>query len=100
MLDINLFREEKGHNPELIRESQRRRFASVDQVDEVINLDKEWRKRTLSLSLSLSPLPQRALTLLFSFRSIRARESPQGVQQDQQGSLQTQACQYFPFLVF
>ena len=48
MLDINLFREEKGHNPELIRESQRRRFASVEQVDEVINLDKEWRKRMIS----------------------------------------------------
>ncbi|KAL9318505.1 hypothetical protein ACSQ67_015022 [Phaseolus vulgaris] len=45
MLDINLFREEKGHNPELIRESQRRRFASVEAVDEVIDLDKEWRKR-------------------------------------------------------
>lgn len=52
MLDINLFREEKGHNPELVRESQRRRFASVEIVDEVIDLDKEWRKRTLSLFLS------------------------------------------------
>lgn len=52
MLDINLFREEKGHNPELIRESQRRRFASVEAVDEVIDLDKEWRKRTLSLHSS------------------------------------------------
>ncbi|KAF5740069.1 Seryl-tRNA synthetase / serine--tRNA ligase isoform 1 [Tripterygium wilfordii] len=45
MLDINLFREEKGHNPEIIRESQRRRFASVDLVDEIIRLDKEWRQR-------------------------------------------------------
>ncbi|KAL0746651.1 hypothetical protein Bca101_028653 [Brassica carinata] len=45
MLDINLFREEKGKDPEIIRESQRRRFASVDLVDEVINLDKEWRQR-------------------------------------------------------
>ncbi|KAF7154756.1 hypothetical protein RHSIM_Rhsim01G0058000 [Rhododendron simsii] len=45
MLDINLFREDKGHNPEIIRESQRRRFASVDLVDEVIRLDKEWRLR-------------------------------------------------------
>ncbi|KAG4395510.1 hypothetical protein AAZX31_20G219500 [Glycine max] len=49
MLDINLFREEKGHNPEFIRESQRRRFASVEVVDEVINLDKEWRKRQFEL---------------------------------------------------
>ncbi|KAL6531275.1 hypothetical protein OROHE_014344 [Orobanche hederae] len=44
MLDINLFREEKGGNPEIIRESQRRRFKSVDMVDEVIRLDQEWRK--------------------------------------------------------
>ncbi|RID76578.1 hypothetical protein BRARA_B03543 [Brassica rapa] len=45
MLDINLFREEKGNNPEIIRESQRRRFASVEVVDEIIRLDKEWRQR-------------------------------------------------------
>lgn len=45
MLDINLFREEKGNDPEKIRESQRRRFASVEIVDEIIALDKEWRQR-------------------------------------------------------
>lgn len=45
MLDINLFREEKGGNPEKIRESQRRRFADVKIVDEVIELDKAWRQR-------------------------------------------------------
>ncbi|GAY49134.1 hypothetical protein CUMW_116950, partial [Citrus unshiu] len=44
MLDINLFREEKGGIPEKIRESQRRRFASVDLVDEIISLDKKWRQ--------------------------------------------------------
>ncbi|KAJ0079512.1 hypothetical protein Patl1_22668 [Pistacia atlantica] len=49
MLDINLFREEKGFNPEIIRESQRRRFASVDLVDEIIRLDKEWRQRQFDL---------------------------------------------------
>ncbi|KAF3454587.1 hypothetical protein FNV43_RR05035 [Rhamnella rubrinervis] len=49
MLDINLFREEKGHNPEIIRESQRRRFASVELVDEVFRLDKEWRQRQFEL---------------------------------------------------
>uniref|UniRef100_A0A1J3JJT4 serine--tRNA ligase n=1 Tax=Noccaea caerulescens TaxID=107243 RepID=A0A1J3JJT4_NOCCA len=45
MLDINLFRVEKGNNPEIIRESQRRRFADVEVVDEIINLDKQWRAR-------------------------------------------------------
>ncbi|KAF8053978.1 hypothetical protein N665_1358s0013 [Sinapis alba] len=49
MLDINLFREEKGNDPEIIRESQRRRFADVDLVDEIINLDKEWRHRQFEL---------------------------------------------------
>ncbi|KAJ6816582.1 putative serine--tRNA ligase [Iris pallida] len=49
MLDINLFRVEKGHDPELIRESQRRRFASVELVDEIILLDKQWRQRQFEL---------------------------------------------------
>ncbi|KAJ4822825.1 hypothetical protein Tsubulata_015827 [Turnera subulata] len=49
MLDINLFREDKGHNPEIIRESQRRRFASVEIVDEIIELDKIWRQRQFEL---------------------------------------------------
>ncbi|XP_071693923.1 serine--tRNA ligase [Rutidosis leptorrhynchoides] len=49
MLDINLFREEKGFDPEKIRESQRRRFASVELVDEIIHLDKELRLRTFEL---------------------------------------------------
>ena len=45
MLDINLFSEDKGHNPEIIRDSQRRRFADVKIVDEIIELDKAWRQR-------------------------------------------------------
>ncbi|KAL0922068.1 hypothetical protein M5K25_006030 [Dendrobium thyrsiflorum] len=49
MLDINLFREDKGNDPERVRESQRRRGASVEIVDEVIRLDKEWRQRQFEL---------------------------------------------------
>ncbi|CAH9145164.1 unnamed protein product [Cuscuta epithymum] len=49
MLDPNLFREDKGFNPEVIRESQRRRFADPAVVDEVIHLDKEWRERQFEL---------------------------------------------------
>ncbi|KAG2442434.1 hypothetical protein HXX76_002520 [Chlamydomonas incerta] len=44
MLDINLFRTEKGGDPEIVRESQRRRFADVTLVDQVIALDGEWRQ--------------------------------------------------------
>jgi len=46
-MDINLFRE-KG-NPDLVRQSQRKRFKPVDIVDEVSNLDKEWRKLRFDL---------------------------------------------------
>nr|XP_048324487.1 serine--tRNA ligase isoform X1 [Ziziphus jujuba var. spinosa] len=49
MLDINRFRVEKGGNPEEIRESQRRRYADVEIVDEVIRLDREWRQRQFEL---------------------------------------------------
>jgi len=59
MLDILSFIEEKGGNPELIRESQRRRHASVEVVDQVITLYDGWRRGmlfTLPLSLSLSQL--------------------------------------------
>ena len=49
MLDINMFREEKGQYSELIRDSQRRRFASVELVDEIIVLDKQWRSRNAQI---------------------------------------------------
>ena len=45
-IDINLFRADKGGDPELIKESQRRRFASVELVDEIIALDNQWRRYT------------------------------------------------------
>ncbi|CAG8511625.1 9775_t:CDS:2 [Funneliformis mosseae] len=44
MLDLNLFQVDKGGNPELIRESQRRRGGSVELVDQIINMYDEWRK--------------------------------------------------------
>jgi seryl-tRNA synthetase len=39
MIDIKLFRE----NPEIIRESERKRFRATDNVEIVIELDKKWR---------------------------------------------------------
>lgn len=44
MLDIKLFREDRGGNPEIVRESQKRRYAPVERVDEVIEIDNLWRK--------------------------------------------------------
>ena len=34
---------ERGGDPEVVRESQRRRFADVGLVDRVLALDAEWR---------------------------------------------------------
>lgn len=42
-IDIELFRAEKGGNPELIRTSQRNRYKNVELVDDVIQFDLEWR---------------------------------------------------------
>lgn len=44
MLDVIDFIKERGGNPEAIRESQRRRFESVEVVDEVIALWEDHRK--------------------------------------------------------
>lgn len=48
-LDINLFRVGAGGNPDIIRESQRRRFASVEIVDDIIEKDNKWRYLTGSI---------------------------------------------------
>ncbi|KAJ2464623.1 Cytosolic seryl-tRNA synthetase [Coemansia sp. RSA 2337] len=42
MLDINLFIAEKGGNPELIRESERRRNGKPQLVDEIISQYQDW----------------------------------------------------------
>ncbi|SCU84046.1 LAMI_0C05974g1_1 [Lachancea mirantina] len=49
MLDITQFIEEKGGNPELIRQSQKARYASVEIVDEIIAEYKEWVKTRFDL---------------------------------------------------
>ena len=38
-LDINLFRAEKGGNPDLIRESVKRRYKDPKIVDDIIQID-------------------------------------------------------------
>jgi len=45
VLDIELFRADKGGDPEKIRESQRKRFKDVTLVDRVVEADSRWRKR-------------------------------------------------------
>jgi seryl-tRNA synthetase len=40
MIDKLLFR----NNPEIVIESQKRRFANVEVVEELISIDKKWRE--------------------------------------------------------
>jgi len=44
VLDIDEFREEKGGNPDKIRENQRKRFCDVSMVDKIVEADEKWRK--------------------------------------------------------
>ena len=46
-IDINLFRSEKGNDPEKIKEIEKKRFKgkeAVDRVDLIVDLEKKWRK--------------------------------------------------------
>ena len=43
-LDIDLFRPEKGGDPDKIRKNQERRFADPTMVDKVVKCDEEWWK--------------------------------------------------------
>jgi seryl-tRNA synthetase len=50
VLDIDLFRASKPNgNPDIVRKSQKDRFADVTLVDTVINLDEEWVKEKFHL---------------------------------------------------
>jgi len=44
VLDLDLFRADKGGDPEAVREIQRKRFKDVTLVDKLVNADSEWRK--------------------------------------------------------
>ncbi|XBW35434.1 hypothetical protein QEN19_001000 [Hanseniaspora menglaensis] len=69
MLDINLFLEEKGGNPELIRESQRARFAPVEIVDEIITDYKEWTKIKFQLDESNKQINKLQKEIGLSFKN-------------------------------
>lgn len=43
VLDIQLFREEQGGDPEVIRKSERERYQDPAVVDKVVEADKLWR---------------------------------------------------------
>lgn len=45
VLDINLFREEKGGNVEALRKQVRERYRDVRVIDDVVNCDVRWREK-------------------------------------------------------
>lgn len=44
VLDLDLFREDRGGNPAKMRENQGKRYKDASMVDKVISADSEWRK--------------------------------------------------------
>ena len=44
VLDLELFRADKGGDPDKIKENQKKRFKDTALVDKVVEHDTEWRK--------------------------------------------------------
>lgn len=44
VLDLDLYRTDKGGNPEKIRENQSKRYKDTALVDEIVEADTKWRK--------------------------------------------------------
>lgn len=44
VLDLDLFRVDKGGDPDRVRATLKNRFKDVTQVDKVIELDSQWRR--------------------------------------------------------
>ena len=46
VLDLDLFRPDKGGNPDAIKENQKKRFKDLGMIDKITELDGKWRKCT------------------------------------------------------
>lgn len=78
MLDVQDFITERGGNPELIRESQRRRHAPVEVVDEVIAMWEDHRKSQCCISdLEVVTFAERKLTATHLHSPIRCHPDEQ-----------------------
>lgn len=65
VLDLDLFRVDKGGDPALIRETQEKRFKDPGLVDQLVKADSEWRRckyQELAVSLNPSSLQRSQLT--------------------------------------
>jgi seryl-tRNA synthetase len=70
MLDIKLFRE----TPDLIMESERKRFRDTTNVDKVIEYDHKWREAIHELNM----LRNKRNQLSESFKNARKNKNEQG----------------------
>ncbi|KAL2197568.1 hypothetical protein P885DRAFT_68694 [Corynascus similis CBS 632.67] len=66
MLDVNDFIAERGGNPEKIRESQRKRFAPVEVVDEVIAMWEDHRKTAYAATQLNAKINENTITSMAS----------------------------------
>ena len=71
VLDLELFRADKGGDPDKIRENQRKRFKDVSYVDNVVEADTKWRKRELVSSEHFYYGHQSWVPLLFQLVTVR-----------------------------
>ena len=44
MLDLDLFRADKGGDPEKMRDLQRKRYKKPEVVDQILEADEKWRR--------------------------------------------------------
>ena len=47
MLDLLLIRTAEGGNPQIVYESQKKRYKSTELVDKCMELDEQWKKSKL-----------------------------------------------------
>ena len=55
VLDIELFRDDKGGSSQRIKENQEKRFKDTGLVDRVVEADNKWRKCKILRLLEQSP---------------------------------------------
>ncbi|OTF75518.1 serine-tRNA ligase, cytoplasmic-like protein [Euroglyphus maynei] len=86
VLDIDLFREEKGGDPEKIRTIVRNRFADVGAVDNVILLDKQWRQARFN---QLNELEEKRNSILREIGNVLHPDVPISNNEDENAVIRT-----------
>lgn len=79
VLDLDLFRPDKGGDPERVKANVRKRFDKEESVDKVMELDGQWRKFRFTLDQL-----NKSKNIISKEYGIRMKQSKQQKQQDQQ----------------